>query len=430
MKGIKTVFLFLLCALMLVPTLVLAQGAVEETGESYMRLAWWGNPTRDERTIKVVNMYMEQHPNVKIETETTGWAGYWDKMNTQAAAGSLPDLMQHDYAYMLQWVGRNQLLDLTGYVDSGVIKLDKVAESALAGGRVNGKLYGINLGSNAVCLVYDPAVLATCGIAEPDSTTWTWADFEKIATEVYKKTGVQTIPFFTTDPKVGFDNMVRQTGASTYAKTGKGLGFADPTVLKEFFAIQLRLLKSGVLINPENAFVTVTPEEGDLAKGRTWVEFIWSNQLASTQSAAKRPLKMALLPKIANAKQPGTFLKPSMFFSIPATAENPKEAARFLNFFLNDIAANDILLGDRGVPVPSDVRAHMTEGASDINKTIFNFISLAANNSSAIDPPDPTNSGEFLKMFRDATQEILLGKISLDDGAVKIMAKGNEILKK
>jgi multiple sugar transport system substrate-binding protein len=42
-------------------------------------------------------------------------------MNTQAAAGSLPDLMQHDYAYMLQWVERKQLADLTPYVDKGIV---------------------------------------------------------------------------------------------------------------------------------------------------------------------------------------------------------------------------------------------------------------------------------------------------------------------
>ncbi|MGE4584201.1 MAG: ABC transporter substrate-binding protein [Sphaerochaeta sp.] len=426
MRG-KTFLIIVLAVMLLVPSFVFAQATAEQPKESSMRLAWWGNPTRDERTLKAVEMFQAKYPEIKVETETTGWGGYWDKMNTQAAAGSLPDIMQHDYAYMLQWVQRNQLADLTPYVQKGIIDLSKVNESFLSGGRVNGKLYGISLGTNAVCLTYDPAVLAKAGIAEPDSATWTWDDFERIALEIYKKTGVQTIPFFTTDPKVGFDNMIRQSGAATYGKTG--LGFTDPSILKEFYAIQLRLQDAGALIKPEVAFVLVTPEEGEFAKGRSWVEFIWSNQFVSTQAAAKRPLKLALLPNIKNPKAKGTFLKPSMFFSIPASAENPEAAAKFLNYFLNDLSVNDVLMGERGVPIPDDVREHMATKVDPVNKQIFEYISLASRNAGPIDAPDPAGSGEFLKMVRDVSQEILLKKVSLDEGVAKIMSKGNEILK-
>lgn len=420
-------FMLALVALILLPGLLFAMPAAEVKGESTMRLAWWGNPTRDERTLKAADMYMAKHPEVKIESETTGWAGYWDKLATQAAAGSLPDLIQHDYAYMLQWVTRNQLADLTPYVKDGTIDLSKVNDSFLTGGMVDGKIYGISLGTNAVCLTYDPAVLAKAGIPKPDTATWTWEDFERIALEVYRKTGVQTIPFFTTDPRVGFEHLIRQTGAKLFGTTG--LGFTDVSALREFYAIQLRLLDAGALIRPEVAFVSVSPEEGEFAKGRSWVEFIWSNQFVATQAAAARPLELGLMPILKGAKAKGTYLKPSMFFSIPASAENPKDAARFLNYFLNDIEVNDMLMGERGIPIPDDVREHMATKVDPINKQIFDFISLASTNSGSIDPPDPEAASEFLKMARDVTQEILLKRISLDAGVAKIMNEGNNILR-
>ncbi|MGH0052482.1 MAG: ABC transporter substrate-binding protein [Sphaerochaetaceae bacterium] len=423
----RNVLIIIMAIFLLLPGAIFAQASAEESDQNTMRLAWWGNPTRDERTYGAVELFQEKNPGITIETETTGWGGYWDKMNTQAAAGSLPDLMQHDYAYMLQWVERNQLADLTPYVDEGVIDLSKINESFLSGGRVDGKLYGISLGTNAVCLTYDPAILKKAGVVEPNSATWTWEDFERIALQVYQNTGVKTIPFFTTDPKVGFDNLIRQTGAATYGESG--LGFTDSSVLREYYAIQLRLLDAGALIEPEIAFVTVTPEEGEFAKGNSWVEFIWSNQFVATQAAAKRPLKLALLPNIRNAKAKGTFLKPSMFFSIPASAENPDLAAKFLNFFVNDKGVNDILMGERGVPIPDDVREDMASKVDPINKQIFDYISLASNNAGPIDPPDPAGSGEFLKMVRDVTQEILLKRVTLDEGVAKIMSRGNEILK-
>lgn len=418
----------LLVVLLLIPAVLFAQGSRERTSQSTMRLAWWGNPTRDAKTYAAIDAYKAANPNVNIEPETTGWGGYWDKMNTQAAAGNLPDLMQHDYAYMLQWVTRNQLRDLTPYVDSGVIDLSKVADANLSGGRVDGKLYGISLGSNAVCIIYDKNLLAQAGISF-DDTTWTLADFERIALEVYTKTGVKTLPFFTTDPKVGFDNLIRQTGRPFFAADGKSLGFTDPTVLREYFAVQLRLLDAGALVNPEIAFVTVSPEEGDFAKGTSWIQYCWSNQVVSEQAAAGRPVEIALMPSIANSQRAGTFLKPSMFFSIPAGAENPDEAARFLNYFINDIEINNtVLLGERGVPIPDDVREAMSQVVDPINRQIFEFISKAAQHSSAIDPPDPAAAGEVLKLFRDVTQEILGKRLTLDAGVAKIMNDANAIL--
>ncbi|AEC02093.1 ABC transporter substrate-binding protein [Parasphaerochaeta coccoides] len=418
----------LVVVLLLVPAFVFAQGARESAAQTTMRLAWWGNPTRDAKTYAAIDAYTAANPKVTIEPETTGWAGYWDKMNTQAAAGNLPDLMQHDYAYMLQWVTRNQLKDLTPYVNSGVINLSKVADANLSGGRVGGKLYGISLGSNAVCVIYDKALLDQIGISF-DDTTWTLADFERISLEVYRKTGVKTLPFFTTDPKVGFDNLIRQTGNPFFAPDGKSLGFTDTTVLREFFAVQLRLLDAGALVSPEIAFVTVSPDEGEFAKRTSWVTYGWSNQVVAEQAAAGRPVEIALMPRIDGSQRPGTFLKPSMFFSIPVSASNPDEAARFLNFFLNDIELNNtVLLGERGVPIPDDVRDAMSQVVDPVNKQIFAFISKASQHSSAIDPPDPAPAGEVLKLFRDVTQEILGKRVSVDAGVAKIMADANAIL--
>ncbi|MDR0583461.1 MAG: extracellular solute-binding protein, partial [Treponema sp.] len=96
----------LLLAILMLPALVFA-GAGKETGangpNNYMRLTWWGNTVRDEQTLKVVELFKSKNPGVNIDTETTGWGGYWDKVNTQAASGSAADLMQQDYAYIGQW---------------------------------------------------------------------------------------------------------------------------------------------------------------------------------------------------------------------------------------------------------------------------------------------------------------------------------------
>jgi multiple sugar transport system substrate-binding protein len=428
----RRIVILLLVILVLVPaTGLLAGGASEPSGSAQpvsMRVAWWGNPTRDERTLKVIDMYHQKYPNVTIEPETVGWGGYWDRINTQVAANNLPDVMQHDYAYLLQFVSRNLMADLSSFVQSKVINLDGVDETYLSGGRVGGKLYGVSLGTNAVSLIYDPAVLQKAGVAEP-KPDWTWADFEKMAQQIYRATGVQTLPFFTTDPKVGFENWIRQTGRPFFSPDGKSLGFTDPAPLEEYFNIQLRLLKAGVLVNPETAFINVTPQEDPFSKGNSWVQYVWSNQVVSSQAAANRPIKVTLLPKIANAQRPGTYLKPSMFFAIPAMSKIQPEGAKFINYFLSDLDANNVLLGERGVPIIPAVRDSIKKALDPYMQMVFDYIGLVGNgNASPIDPPDPPGTGEVLKLFRDTAQEILGGKLSAKDGAAKIMKQANEIL--
>jgi multiple sugar transport system substrate-binding protein len=427
----RIAILLLIAAAFLLPVCLMATGQTESTGAVTMRLGWWGNPTRDERTLKVIELYQQRHPNVTIEPETVGWGGYWDRINTQVAANNLPDVMQHDYAYLLQFVSRNLMADLTPFVQSKTINLEGVDESYLSGGRVDGKLYGVSLGTNAVSMIYDPAILQRAGVAEP-KPDWTWADFEKISQQVYSSTKVQTLPFFPPDPKVGFENWIRQTGRPFFAPGGKSLGFTDPAPLEEYFNIQLRLLKAGVLVSPEVAFVSTTPQEDPFSKGNSWVHYVWSNQVIAHQQAAGKPVKVILMPKITTGyKRPGTYLKPSMFFAIPATTKIPSEAARFINFFISDLDANRILLGERGVPIISAVREDIKKALDPAMQMVFDYIGLVGKgNASPIDPPDPPGTGEVLKLFRDTSQEVLTGKLSAKDGAAKIMNQANEILAK
>ena len=395
-----------------------------------LRFAWWGNPTRDARTQKVVEMYMAKNPNVTIETETTGWGGYWDKLATQAAANNLPDIIQQDYSYITQYAQKNLLLDLTPYMKSKKIDVTNVSDSFLSGGKVKNRYYGINAGTNAWCIVYDPAILKKAGVAAP-SPDWTWADFERLATEIYKKTGVQTMPYSTVDPRVLYENMVRQTGKSFFGKNGVRLGFTDSKVLVDFYDSQLRLLKAGVLIKPETAFVTTTPQETPFAKGQSWLEFVWSNQVVAYQAAANRPVALAVCPKIANSKRPGTYFKPSMFLSVTRSSANKEEAIKFVNYFLNDIEANKVLLAERGIPIFPKVRDVLKDMVDPVNRQVFDYISLVGKGYvSPIDPADPPGAGEVLKAFRNIDQEVLYGSTAPKDAAVKFMKQANEILAK
>jgi multiple sugar transport system substrate-binding protein len=394
----------------------------------YIRLAWWGNTARDERTIKVAQLFMEKNPGGTVETEPTQWDGYWPKLNTQAAAGSLPDVMQQDYSYIAQYNDRNQLVDLNAYVQKGVIDLSKWADSAVASGRLGDKLIALSLGTNAWGIGVDPAVLSQAGVTI-DDTQWTWKDFEQAALTIFQKTGVQTMPMDQVTQV--YEHAVRQFGLAQYAKDGKSLGWTDrPDIVKELLDIDLRLKAAGALYDPEDAFIlNRAMEEEPISRGKTWNSYYWSNQHVGHVSAAKRPLEYFISPSVNGNKAPfGTYLKPSQFISVLASSKNQDLAAKFVNFFVNDLEANRILLAERGIPVPTDVREDLAPRVDPNMKLLFDYITKVTPFTTPIDPPDPAAAGEVRDVIRPISLQCLTGRISSADAVAQMIQAANAVL--
>jgi multiple sugar transport system substrate-binding protein len=432
----KGLFLF---AVLLTVSLALFAGGGRDAGGSggsssggYLRFAWWGNTTRDERTIKAAQLFMEKNPGVTVETEPTQWDGYWPKMNTQAASGALPDIMQQDYQYIAQYNDRNQLVDMNIYAQKGIIDLSKWSDSALAAGRMGGKLIALNLGTNALGIGVDPAVLAKAGVTI-DDTKWTWADFEQAALTIYQKTGVQTT-IGRDAAHMNWEHIVRQFGSPFFAPDHKSLGFTNNAqaraALKDNLDMLLRLRAAGALYDPEDAFIAgKAMEEEPISGGKAWNGFYWSNQHVGFVNAAKRPLEYYIYPSVNGNKEPyGTYLKPSQFISMLSASKNQDLAAKFVNFFINDLEANRILLAERGIPAPIDVREDLAPRVDANMKYLFDFITKVTPFTTPIDPPDAPQAGEVRDVMRPILLQCLTGRLDSATTVNEMIKAANAVL--
>jgi ABC-type glycerol-3-phosphate transport system substrate-binding protein len=70
--------------------------------EGDLVLAWWGNPTRNEQTEGVVDLFEAEFPGVSVELQTYGWGDYWPWLGTMAAGRDLPDVIQQDWVCQQQ----------------------------------------------------------------------------------------------------------------------------------------------------------------------------------------------------------------------------------------------------------------------------------------------------------------------------------------
>ena len=424
----------LLLAVLILPALLFARGADQRPGHdsNYLRHAWWGNVVRDERTNQVAQLFMARNPGVVVETEPTNWDGYWPRMNTMAAAGNLPDVMQQDYQYIEQFNNRNQLADLTPFAQRGLIDLSQWSEGGLVSGRLGNRLIALNIGTNALGMVVDPEVLQQAGVTINDET-WTWREFEAAALQIFQRTGIQT-SVARDHAHIQWEHIVRQFGSPFFAQGHRSLGFTNNTqaraALTENLEMYARLRAAGALYNPEETFMAgITMGEEPLARRRAWNAFYWSNQVVGFKGAAGRDLDYYMLPSVQGAQAPfGTYLKPGQFIAMAATSENKDLAARYINFFVNDLEANRILLAERGIPIPRNVAADLAGRVDAANRSIFEYIARIGPFTSAIDPPDAPATGEVRDVMRPILLNNLTGRINATQAVNDMVNAANAVL--
>jgi len=422
---------FLLLILMILPMMIFASPAQDTSGS--LRFGWWGNVARDDRTNAVIRLFQGMNPGITVEPEAgVAFAAYWDRLATQAAARNLPDVIQQDVSYLKMFNNNNQLEDLNAYASrGGVIDLTYWDAGAVATGRLGNKLAGLIMATNAWGMIVDPAVLQRAGVTIND-TTWTWTDYERIATQIFTTTGVQTIPPFNTRQVI--EHISRQFGVPCYSADDRSLGITNNqtayNAVRSWIEMEVRLLNAGILYDIQDSWIQgKAMAEEPISLGKTWNQMNWSNQLVGFQDAARRPLDYIMFPTFPTKTANGTYYRASMFLSMTSTSQNKALAAKFINFFVNDLTAGRILLVERGAPVNSRIRTDIRPVVTAGDIKVLDYLDKIANYTSPADPAYPSTAGEIENtVTRNVMFEIMTGRLTAETGLAELVRQSNAVL--
>lgn len=398
-----------------------------------LRVVWWGSQDRHDRTIKAIQLFEQKHPNIKITYEFSSFNDYLPKLSTQAAGGGLPDVMQMDYAWIAEWSQRGLLVPLDDYTKNGAINVADVDTSNLDGGRVEGKLVAINLGSNSQNWVLDTDAFKKAGVDIPQDT-WTWDDFEKVATTLHEKLGYWSHGVALADNQL-WKSLYLSQGAWAFSKDGTQLGYTDDKPLIDWLNMILRLQKAGAIIPHQEelaSFANASPEQFPMVAGKSAMEYFWSNQITAFAKAAgdNRNFAQVALPRPAGAKS-ANYIKPSQFFSISSQSKHPQEAALFIDFVTNDIEANKILGAERGVPISNKVRDAIKPQMSKSQQAMFDYVARVSKDAQAVPPPDPPGATDVINnVYKPLIDQVLFGQLSPEQAAKQLREQANAILAK
>jgi multiple sugar transport system substrate-binding protein len=399
-----------------------------------LKAIWWGSQTRHEGTIKTIELYQKKNPTVSMVYEFAAWGDYWTKVTTMAAGGQLPDVMQQDYAYVAEWQKRNLLHPLDEYVQSKTIDLSNVSDSLVSSGRIDNKLYAVNLGSNSEAIIIDTDAFQQAGIPLPKSD-WTWDDFEKIVLDLHQKLGI-----YGSGPGLDniqiWKNIYLGLGQWSYNKDGTALGYTDDQPFANHLHMMLRLMQAGAIPSKQEAIASWgdgdNPEQTPIIQKKGAMQFLWSNQAFAVNKASGegRHFVLMSLPRTKKGGPSPNYIKASMFFSVSNQSKNATEAAKFINFFTNDVDANKILMAERGVPISSEIRQQLSPLVPPITQEVFNYVGWVAKEASPTPPPDPVKNTEiYNNVYKpEVIEKVLFGVITPEEGAKVLREKASELL--
>ncbi len=392
-----------------------------------LRMMWWGSQERADRTNKAIAAFKTVKPDVTIAGEFAGWSDYWPRLATQVAGRNAPDIIQMDYRYIFEYARRGALAPLDDYLGKG-LKIDDFGKPNIDSGRVDGKLFGINLGVNSSTVIYDKAAWEKTGAKAP-SLGQTWEEFAENAIAFGKKKSKPG--YFATADASGlepsFENYLRQKNKALYSNDG-GLGY-EPADVTAWFKMWADMRKAGGCVPADvQALDQLNIESNPLTTGKAATAFAHSNQFVGYQALNKSKLELTAYPKISASGPSGHYLKPSMLVSVSANSANIESAVAFSNFLVAVPEGVDLLGVERGVPASSAMRDQLTAKLDGVSKAMVEYIAAVTPIAGPLPISPPQGAGELAFVLQRVSQEVSFGRITPEQGGERMVSEAKNTL--
>ena len=148
----------------------------------------WAADAEQEFDRAIVAQYEEEHPDIDIEENYIPYAEYLSKINTMAAAGSMPDIFNLPEGNVFEWGEKGALLDLKPLYDNAGVKPEDVSvDSAIFS--TDSQVWSVGYNVTTMCMYYNKDMLKEAGIDLPSTdaaSPWSWDEFVENAKKITK----------------------------------------------------------------------------------------------------------------------------------------------------------------------------------------------------------------------------------------------------
>jgi len=327
----------------------------EKTGSSRvveLRMSWWGGASAHKATLEALKLFSERYPHIRVKGEYTGFLGHLERLTTQIAGNTAPDLMQINW-YWQALFSR----DGTGFFDlnqlSDIIDFKQYDARTLGMGEKNGHRNALSVGNAARLFYYNQTTYQKAGLALPDS----WDSLLAAGPKMRTKLGDSYYPIdgtFQDFAALARSYVVQKTGKPLVDDVNKRLNCA-PEDMNDIARLYAGMTNSHTL-----PAARVRASYGNVAQQemRPWINgqfagcYLWNSSIDKYTDTLRpgEEVVLAPYPLRPGATDAGLLYRPAMMFAINRHTRHPQETALLLNFLMNDPVGIRAMGLKRGIP--------------------------------------------------------------------------------
>lgn len=376
--------------------------------------SWWGSDERTATTNAVIADFEKTHPNITVKGQPGAIDSYFDKLATETAAGDAPDVMTLGGAYPQEYGARGALLDLSTV--SKQLDTSKFGQSSLSSAVVDGTLYGVPTGGNALGVIANKKIFEAAGVPLPDDSTWTWEQFVDVANQISAKSPKGTYGVEISVPDI-LGAYVAQRGTPMFTADGKlGVG-AQP--LQDFWTLEQQLLTGGGMppADVTTEYQGKDPQQTLAGTGKAAMVFGYSNLLGTYAEASGGDDVILKIPGESEYQAPGTTVLPSQYYAIYSKSKHAQAAAEFVDYLVNSVDAGQKILVDRGMPFNPDVADGIKDKLDPSSQLAAAYVARIAKEGGPAGPPQPAGASSLNDTTNRLDSEVIFKRTTPADAA-------------
>ncbi|MEO3745413.1 sugar ABC transporter substrate-binding protein [Plantactinospora sp. B5E13] len=388
----------------------------------FLSLAWQKESLQANKDL--VAKWNAEHPDIQVEYVQGDWNSVHDQLLTSFEGGDAPDIVHYEAAAIGEFSKQGYLADLSGLLsDDFKGQIDKgIWDTAT----FDGKVTGVPFLLESQVVIANKKLLDGAGITVPAADGgWSWDEFQTNAQKLTKP-GQYGVAWALKSPTnrvlnlaLNFDGKYfYPDGGKTEVRIGapetevpkrihdmlytaksaapEALGMSGADTLPGFFAGKYAMIPGSVSLRQQ--MVEQAPKDFD------WVTLPPVRGLSANQAANPQTL------------------------SVSADSAHPKEAAQFLEFFLNPANMAQLAKGDWLVPTGKQANEELVKATG--GKQGWDVAAASAADLTVAPFQMVDGYPEWkTKYATPALQQYFANKITLDQLATQLVDGGKQVLR-
>lgn len=166
-----------------------------------------------------------------------------------------------------------------------------------------------------------------------------------------------------------------------------------------------------------------------IVTGATW-NCMWNaNQLPLVQGPCPDGVELDLITWPTSDLAKSNYMLANMVWGIGINTEHPDEAVALLNWWINSIDVQKIMLGEMGVPLNAEAAAAVTPELDESTKKVFNYeLDVVVPESSKANPTGGNGAAEVRALIDELEEGMYYGSISAEEAAERLFTEGNALM--